>query len=919
MRRFEESRQKDFSRAEKRGHDNAACIKGMQKWCRHFEIERTAHGLYAEIMDLPIASHRISCPMVEDGSESMNLRWICSTFLIRNCDGCEHHTSNGDPAWGQEIIDQHKASVQKQEREVKDRETRTHELRSRFRSEAQVIGRDADPEFEKIVSFIEKLFSDDKGQRETAAERLQQSAQLASDLFPKSAIDLILFIAETKEYSSLIVPVCVVFSRTRYELSSRLEQVAKSNVLNRLQPESWAQVLDQLDACVKYPLDNDLIECLILAQNHRVPIGGWEEGKPTYHNSTAVLVRSFDANPDAVNVVFRRLLLDQNDSKRLAAAGGLELIQATRPSITEKLLSELVASLELIDEEWSTVGTASNKVVHVLQATFRQSPRDTDLFLAESMKRVRLAVQEEIVRVYRDQFFDHSIDWRERKARQCARTALSEAEGVAIKRLMEWVKNDAMDIETRAEAAEALTMACTYAPAGMIAEFDSLLGYYAIVGEQDEPPAPPPRIVLPGQPQHPQLEQLEVFGRKQQWWILKQGLEQCLQELADNQPAVVFDLISGFLEKHYSSLGNGLKGCCVSILGKVGRDYQLQPKVLPHLMRSLMDYESARIRSQAIEATLESFRYSSAAPPANIVETFLVHLRDPKVVVHKQSLNVVRLKSSWFNEQQSVEILIALQAHLKAYLNEPYQLDDICDAILAVGYHNRRLMASALNLVCGVFPTGEELVDSNIAEHMIYSVLADGPLAPIVATRLATVLAKYERDRLNDYTYSRRSKTFGWLHCLTVANYKVVEGHLFDSAKALALRDPWEALHFAGLFSQFHDFEKERDVLNTAFNGQPDEPRTAPLRAALGKMAALASANNSLQSNAPEAASDCLKEIGKPDERSGSGFCTCTRKRIDSLRRKRSSSGRTANVFSAPSEVSERLIFCCYFHWQDLR
>jgi hypothetical protein len=96
MRRFEESQRSEFERYVKLGHDNAECLRQMRSWCKHAEINRVSEGLYAQLAGLPIASHSIGCPYVEGGSQSMNLRWIFSDFLVQNCAGCPHHTPNGN-------------------------------------------------------------------------------------------------------------------------------------------------------------------------------------------------------------------------------------------------------------------------------------------------------------------------------------------------------------------------------------------------------------------------------------------------------------------------------------------------------------------------------------------------------------------------------------------------------------------------------------------------------------------------------------------------------------------------------------------------------------------------------------------------------------------------------------------------------
>ena len=160
-----------------------------------------------------------------------------------------------------------------------------------------------------------------------------------------------------------------------------------------------------------------------------------------------------------------------------------------------------------------------------------------------------------------------------------------------------------------------------------------------------------------------------------------------------------FDLVSGCLSNPLEDLENGFKACCVSLLGELGRDYRLQPHILPLIWRALVDYGSAWVRAKAIQAAGEMFSSSTASPPANLVDTIIVHLQDPKVVVHQAALRAVSRHPSWFDEKQSFEVLKCLYAHLHAYRDDKYQLDNICNGILIIGYRNGRLKLFALRMV----------------------------------------------------------------------------------------------------------------------------------------------------------------------------------------------------------------------------
>ena len=844
MRRFEESQDDDFKRYMKLGEDNAECLRQMESWCTHVEIERTSEGLYAQMTGLPIASYSVACPKVEGKTESMNLRWIFSDFLVQHCAACPHHTPKGDPSWGQEIIDKHREEGREREQADKEEADRISKLCSELRSKSRDISAETEPESHRVLKYLEAVFSEDEAERNEASERLKQSARVGADLFPDEAINLVLLLAGSNEFSRLMLPVCMELANRRFDLGSRLSQTALDNIEKGLHSELSASVLNALGNGVAYPLGEAYIKRLLFSQNHRYPIGGWEDGEPDYTHSTALIVRSFDADPDSVQNIVRRELQNESDGVRFQFFGAIKLIQNQRPQFVENLLNDLIRSLELPEDPWSGAGTPSGQIIHILQSAFRYSTKKVDALLAESMSRVRPAVQENIVCVYRDQFFDRMASWEKRRNR----SDVSESEKAAIQRLLAWAKEDSFEIDIRSRSVEALEIACQYATVAMLSHFDSLLGYFAIVSGKEEP-GPLPKILHPNQPQDAQLEQLNEFSRIQQWNTFKRRLQICLEEICKAKPSEAFDSVYGCLNNPLEHLEDGFKACCVSLLGELGKDYLLQPRVLPLVWRALMDYGSAWVRAKAIHAAVEMFSSSTASPPANMVDTIIIHLQDPKVVVHQAALRAVSWCPRWFDERQSLEILKCLACHLHAYRDDKYQLDDICAGILTIGYRNEHLKLFALRMVKSVFPTGEELVDAKIAEKLIRFFKPDDENAALIAKDIGAYLASHDRDHYNYYGHSKRLRMFEWLHQLPEVTYQSAADDLLASAKKMAKRDAWEACHFTSLFAHFRMFRYEQIVLDTVVNALPEEPRHETFRTSLHQLVMIAAGNVALQAD----------------------------------------------------------------------
>ena len=832
----------------------------MQRWCKHVEIERTSEGLYAQMTGLPIATHSIGCPKIEGKSESMNLRWMFSDFLVEHCAACQHHAPNGDFSWGKGIIDEHRKKVQQREQADKEEADRISKLRSELRSKSRDISSETEPESHRVLKYLEAVFSEDEAERNEASERLKQSARVGADLFPDAAIRLVLLLAGSNEFSGLMLPVCAELASRRSDLGSHLSRTALDNIEKKLHPELSASVLKALGNDVAYPLSEVCIKRLLLSQDHYRSFHNRTDEEPDYPHSTAVMVRSFDVDPDSIQNIVRRELQNENDAMRFQLCGAIKLVQNQRPQFVENLLDDLARSLDLHEDTRSGAETPSGHIGHILQSAFRYSTKTVDAFLAKSMLRVRPAVQEDIVRVYRDQFFDRTLSWEERYE-QKNRTEVSEPEKAAIQRLLVWAKDDDIEIDIRVKALEALGVACDYAVAGLLGEFDSLLGYFAIVSGKERPPDSPPKILLPNQPQNAQLERLDELRRIQEWGSFKRQLQGCLEELCRAKPSEMFGSVYGCLQQPSVHLEDGFKACCVSLLGELGKDYLLQPRVLPLVWRALMDYGSTRVRAKAIHATVEMFSSSTASPPTNLVDTIIVHLQDPKVVVHQAALRAVSWCPKWFDERQAIEALTCLNAHLRVYHDDKYQLDDICGAILSIGRRDERLKLFALRMVRSVFPTGEELVDAKITEKLIGFCEPSERIAGLVAKDIGTYLARYHRDRYNHYGYSKRFRMFKWLHQLPVAAYQRVADDLLAAARQVAQRDAWEACHFASLFARFRMFRYEQCVLEAVANALPEEPRQETFRTSLHQLAMIADGNAALQTDDAGLAEKCFSKL----------------------------------------------------------
>jgi hypothetical protein len=78
--------------------------------------------------------------------------------------------------------------------------------------------------------------------------------------------------------------------------------------------------------------------------------------------------------------------------------------------------------------------------------------------------------------------------------------------------------------------------------------------------------------------------------------------------------------------------------------------------------------------------------------------------------------------------------------------------------------------------------------------------------------------------------------------------YREAADNLVTPAKELAARDPWEACHFASLFSHFGDYSHEYEILTKSADSLPKIPRFDNFRRELANLTEAAAANMALQS-----------------------------------------------------------------------
>ena len=408
------------------------------------------------------------------------------------------------------------------------------------------------------------------------------------------------------------------------------------------------------------------------------------------------------------------------------------------------------------------------------------------------------------------------------------RARFDEATALAFRRCLAFMQDHRIDLEVRKEFADALESACRHHPDVAMVDFDTLLGALACLCAQEEPPGPPPRIILPGEPPSPPLLRgLEQEHRRVTWMGFRDTVAKCLEKLARERPRPVAERLLACFAGLDSKTHESLKAKVVILLGELGRDRDLLPRVLPLLWVALMDYGSVLIRCRGVEAIVRCFEGADCDPPPNVVEALVLHLKDTYVMVHKAAIRAISWHPGWLTREQAEDAIQQLAGWASSYRKrESFELREICRPLVLLTRAVPEMRYSTIRFVTELLPTGEFLVDLNLIEMLTDHVEPCEEGAHCVVPRAAAWLAGHRRDPLSDHADDAREEAYGWLRSLTEETYSEGRESLLKAGRQVAASgDVWGALRFAAVFAAFGDFQAEAEVLGLARASLPEGRR----------------------------------------------------------------------------------------------
>lgn len=804
MSKFDEQEEKRHKEYIDLGIKNAEYLESAKKWCTHFRADLESAGLLAQYTGLPIGSFKISCQYADNAMGSMNLPWVIPDFIIKNCADCKYHNENGGEEWGKKIIEDHNKAKLDAERNKKEKEEKKEKIREKLKSIPEKEIAKADLTEKEICNLFIGLFSDDEDQKDESYNSIINAAEVASELFTSTLIDIMIDNIELEDYSKYFLDICCVLSKHLDIKNSEFRELAVHAIKSKVNVEVAAQLLSRSNP--KLPLDTQLVNSLILHQSHQRPLGGFSGRAPTYPFSTDLLIESFKKKASSVTKPFEKLISHKKEIVRLNTAGALLLIQKQCPKIGLELIDILIDSLDFprtLDHD-----NADAKIKSCVIEAFIIYPNQVHDAINKKFSLKREAVKDEIISIYRALVFrineDNSIEDSD------------TIDHLIFEFCFNTIQDKSLSIDIRSTSAEALKMLASYRGQVVADKIDSILGYYALIAEIERPKTKP-KIILPNQePDSKIVSALDEQNQEIIWSGFKSNILGVIKEAIEIDPHAIFETLVRTYETLDSKKQSYFKAAIIQLLAEVGgNDYKLIKEVLPVYMKGLMDFDSTLVRYTAIENLYNLFKRSKTPPPRNITEIVVLHLRDEYVVVHKASIKCINYHVSWFDERLSLEAIYLLFQLIDLYKSKPYDLESIIEAIIKLALKLRLDKKVILTKILSYFPTREYYPDKKIVELLIDFLKPKEPGSELFAKQIVWYLANYSRDP-NSYRLTVREKIFKWI---LESEKKLISTILADFVKAgkkVAERDIYEVSHFASVLSRFSFYRNEFELLNYA-------------------------------------------------------------------------------------------------------
>jgi hypothetical protein len=650
-------RDDQIQKAVKIGERNKEIIQLAKNWCGHLEIEQWGGTGLVEIQTgLPIGSRMLKCPHARAGGlAGMDIETVALDFYDRNCFDCKERIPVRLPNLSGIVAERDNSRQQEADARARFEETLAQALASRATLRRE-LSNGSDPAMAGIFASVEAFDNDpsDKNRR-----ILVETASAVPDRFSSSVQESLYQIADgggfARTEGALEVLDALPTDRIRIA-ESALRAVARHDG-HRIAASVIGKYLSKEHASHVGPA---LPGLFALAK----PVSGFLFGQGSPGDPKPVLA-SYRLFPEIVLRSIREHLRHPEKYARQCACNAISLILGNDPNFGTGVVGELIASIELPDDDFGEDGSASGAVVNTLADILLLHPDAVDQSIQDEVRTASEEVRETLARVY-----EHVLRRQDEAEEQ---TVNPRALELSYQRLIELVLNR-VDDERLLKAIWFLRGEALRFPDLFEKHAETLLGAAALIADELEVPQSP---LLDLEIKPDAIKQLEIQGRRQMLNSLLDAIIKAIGTYASRKP----DTLGRLILTSFQSIGDGheyFKTELVRCLGFMATSPSGLILAIPVLYQA-MTSPSNLVRSASASAYSQLAKEDTEGIPSLLHESFLLLLRDPYVIVHTAAIDA--LANVTLPGKFNARIVASLSALVSAYVKSRSN-DEIISACL---------------------------------------------------------------------------------------------------------------------------------------------------------------------------------------------------------------------------------------------
>jgi hypothetical protein len=660
------------------GERNKVTLSLLRNWCAHAEVvSEGSGGLFQQMTGLPIAMCRVTCKHERAVSSiSMHLDENALDFHDRNCVDCDKRVPVAFPNLSHLVGERDRARDQGAQAAAERQRAERDLLEARVTARGQAFA-EPTPAQKSLLALLDRL--DCVPAEETEREfvsGMRAVGDVVNDSFREAVIAVIRAGGPHRVRAGLLA-----LEATRYDSVSlgtlALEALARDEAVDT----AADLAVRHMAHCHREQIRGAAPALLLLA---RSPVrSGFDRDVVSRPEA---LVAAYRTEPDIMRAAIEHSLASESKEWRLAGCSAVvTLIREGIDFDVMAITKALVESFRLPDDIYYP-GPVYSTIAWVLAELLDrfQEPVATILVAHEEDgdERVRAGVFRAYTEVFRQRDLCTGEVVTERAA--TGRLRPDAVETRVFERIVAIVSSLAADerlrlaIEFMGRADRwivDLQVAASFAPV--------LLGIAAVACERADAAGRGSSVIIDPRPES--VRELDLVGTARELSGLAAQLLKLVTQLARKHPDAGrrAEIVRVLLEtlRALPRHADLFRAELVRQLGKLYIDRSLRDTLLPEIY-SAMTHTSVRVRSAASSAYVDvCSQVSPEVLPSLLHESFLVHLQDPYVAVHRVALRYLhRIALPQAYRRRAFELVAGLVA---AYRDEREGRDEffLADAL----------------------------------------------------------------------------------------------------------------------------------------------------------------------------------------------------------------------------------------------